>query len=196
MRNSVLAATACAAWIVLGCDDSSGDGFTTTTLASTTTFTTTSTTFGNPGTTIRGSTTSIIVDVFPCVVTWRVTNAITLGALQFTTDYSNAGGSFLGEADTVDCMDLSGSLATFNDDEAQARLNAGFINLGGIMAPASVARCRFFASLSDHDPDASEFTVTVVDATDPSLNPVTADVAISDCLPEGASTTTTTLAVR
>jgi hypothetical protein len=198
MRYSVLAATACAAWITLGCDDSDSDrGFTTTTLsAPTTTVSGPTTTLGGvgstttivPGTTVSTSTTSSSTREEPeplrdCVITWSVTNAVTLGALQFVTDYSSTLGDFRGAFDTVECDDLTGSLASFNEDDSQRTLTAGFVSIGGFTAPLDVMTCNLLIDVDKPIPSASYFGVTVIDATDTSVHPVQADVAVTavDC---------------
>jgi hypothetical protein len=187
-------AAACAALaLTVGCDDDNddeGSGATTTSLAGATT-----TSLG-PTTTIHGDTTTTVIIDEPgseCAVTWRLTNDVTLGALQIETDYASAPGDFSGSADQVVCVDLTGSLASFNDRDDERTLNAGLISLGGIDGPTDVMRCNF-----THDGDSSEsaepadFIVTVIDAADPDLAPATADVEVSEvtCIPTGTTTPT------
>jgi hypothetical protein len=129
-----------------------------------------------------------------CVVTWRVDNAATIGALQFETLYGSAPGDFNGSDDFVECDDLTGSLASFNDDDVARKLTAGFINLAGFTTPRSVMTCNFCpVAGSVRDPVPADFTVNVIDATDPALTPVTADVTVSavDCTGGGGISTTT-----
>jgi hypothetical protein len=122
-----------------------------------------------------------------------VTNDVTLGALQFDTDYSGAPGGFDGSDDHVACVDLTGSLSTFNDHESEQKLSAGFISIAGFDAPRAVMRCDFThdaGALLFAEPD--DFVVTVIDAVDPQVSPVTAGVAVTSvqCGPVATSTTT------
>src|SRR6185295_9161827 len=89
-----------AALLSASCDDSDGNGGggggTTTTLtgATTTSVAAASTTT----TTLDGCSRA-------CVVTWRVGNAATIGALQFETLYGSAPGNLSGSDDSVECDD-------------------------------------------------------------------------------------------
>jgi hypothetical protein len=127
-----------------------------------------------------------------------VTNAVTLGALQFDVNYTSAQGEFEGSADQVVCVDLTGSLASFNDDDAARTLSAGLISIAGFSGPRDVVRCNFNTPNGDiTDPVAGDYAITVIDATDPQLNPVTANVGVSTIVCTqvgggGSSTTTNT----
>jgi hypothetical protein len=168
---------------------------------------TTTTVPGGTTTTIPGGTTTTLgptttttagggVCHLECAVTWGVPETVTLGALQFDTDYSGANGQFEGSADQVVCTDLTGSLATFNDNDAQQKLSAGFISLGGIVCPKDVMRCNFnTAPGNTTQPQASDFVVTVLDSTDPNLNPVTATAPVNaiQCTQVCTGGTTTTV---
>jgi len=178
----------------VGCDDEGGGGGPPNTTLTTVTVTTTSSTVTTTTVSTTTTTTGGGGNSLACAVTWGVSNDVTLGALQFDTSYTNAQGEFEGSADQVVCTDLTGSLASFNDVDAERRLSAGLISLGGIDAPRDVIRCNFNTPSGDTTPPvAGDFAITVIDATDPSLNPVTATMAITDitCTPVGGGTTTT-----
>jgi hypothetical protein len=122
------------------------------------------------------------------VITFGVTNTVTLGALQYDTNYASAPGTFDGAGATADCQDLTGSIASFNDVEASSTLTSGLISVSGIVAPRDIVTCNF--TPSGGTPVAGDFAITVIDATDPSLNPVTATVAITDITCTGGPPTT------
>jgi hypothetical protein len=177
-----------------GCDDDddNDDGATTTTAGPALT---TSSTLGGPGTTIDGTTTTVTINggAFDCDVTFSVTSTATIGALQFEVAYTQAPGQFAGEGDQVDCTDLTTSLATFNDRDAQRTLSAGLISLTGFSTPADVVVCTFAGAPSSMTlPQPDDFVVTVVDATDPQLAPVTADMAVDVSCGAGPTTTVST----
>jgi hypothetical protein len=125
-----------------------------------------------------------------------VTNTATLGALQIDIGYANAQGEFEGSADQVVCADQTGSLSSFNDNDANRTLSAGFISIAGFTTPADIVRCNFNTPNGDlTDPVAGDFTLTVVDATDPQLNPVSVTLAVNNitCTTVGGGTTVTTV---
>jgi hypothetical protein len=129
------------------------------------------------------------------LVTFGVTNTVTIGALQIDVDYTNAQGDFEGTGDQVICIDLTQSLPAFNDNDATRTLSAGFISIAGFSGPRDVARCNFNTPDGDiTDPVAGDFAITVVDATDPALNTVTVNMAVNNivCTQVGGGTTTTT----
>ena len=192
MRNAAAVAVSLfVAFGTVGCDDESGGGgggvgTTTTTVGVTTT------TMGVTTTTSGPTTTTTMGPARLCVVTIGVTNTVTLGALQFNTDYSGAGGDFVGSAGTVECtspLSTAGAIVTFNDDEAASTLRTGVISLSGFAAPADVAICNF--APTGADPTAGSFAITVVDATAPDLSPATADVEVTDISCTGTTPTTT-----
>jgi hypothetical protein len=203
----MVACAAIAAFLVLGstgCDDNDNR------------FIIGSTTLGPPGSTTTTSTTSTTSTTMTttttmgagggpsCTIDISQTSGETLGSLQWNTDYSGAGGGFTGSADMVDCtspLSAAGAIVTFNDDEAALTLRTGIISLAGFTGPTVVASCTF-ANCADPDPVAGDFALTLVDAADPSFNPQTPTLAITNitCTPPapaapecaGATTTTST----
>jgi hypothetical protein len=179
-----------------------GGGETTTTLRNTTTtsvFRPTTTTVGGPGTTLDTTTTLGAPGSCPannrvrCTATFRVTNNVTLGGLQFVVDYEDVNGCFQGQADNVECSSASGvdAIATFNDEDSEQRLSAAFASVSGIDAPADVAVCDFIAAGSPPSPN--DFAVDVIESVTPDLTPRVANVdVIIDCDGGGGGTTTTT----
>jgi len=202
MRSAAVAAVGLVVALAsLGCDDTGtngggggGGGTTTTSTSSTTTPGATTTTV--PGTT----TTTIGPSHLECAITWSATNTVTLGALQFDTNYSTAGGQMEGVGDAVVCSKLAGDLVTFNDNDAGKILSAAFVSLSGMVAPTDLMKCNFNTPTNDLTaPVASDFVITIVDATDPDTNPVSATVVVTDinCVvvpgPNGTTTTTPTV---
>lgn len=165
---------------------------TTSTTSSTVTITSTSTT--NTTTTSTSTTTTLGGPVVTCTIFLRLADDATLGSLQFDVDYSDAPGSFAGTGGDVECASLiSGALASFNDKEDQDTLTAGIISLSGFTGPVNVADCTFTASVPVTPAD---FTVTVTEASDPDLNPVTPTpgvVVVSPIECVGGPVTTTTV---
>jgi hypothetical protein len=140
-----------------------------------------------------------------CDATVSVTSGETLGSLQYNVDYSGAQpGGFEGSADMVSCTaspSIAGSIITFNDDEPALTLRTGIISLAGFTGPTDIATCVYLSGAAT-DPVPSDFTITLVDAADPSFNPQTPTLAltISNCVPgcvgpecgSGMPTTTST----
>ncbi len=151
-----------AALVTAACTNASSESTTTTTGATTTT-------------TTGGTTTTLPPAQFDIV--FQLDDAVTVGALGFDVDYTAAPGDFVGSGGdagaggTLECSSLAaGALATFNDDDA-GTLSAGYIALGGITGPADLATCVFQQS-GPTAPVAGDFTITVTDASDTSLAPI------------------------
>ncbi|HXC52070.1 MAG TPA: hypothetical protein VN634_14380 [Candidatus Limnocylindrales bacterium] len=185
---------------LIDCDDPNcsndpicGPETTTSTTSNTISSTSTSTT-NTTSTTGSTTTTTLIGGGLTCHVFLRLADDATLGSLQFDVDYGDAPGSFLGTGGNVECASLiQGSLASFNDKDAEETLTAGIISLDGFTGPVNVADCTFTASVQ---PTPADFTIAVTEASDPDLNPVepTPDVVIVSPIEcEGNPVTTTTV---
>ncbi len=160
-----------------------------------------------PATTVAGatSTTSPTMEAWPsstttsitihaedpaiCDVTISVTSAESFGSLQFDVDYSTARpagvGGFEGTADRVSCSNasgISGSIATYNDDEAAQTLRVGVISLAGVAAPTDIATCRYLVD-GVLAPVPENFTVTLIDAADSTFIKLTPTLilTVTDC---------------
>jgi hypothetical protein len=124
-------------------------------------------------TTTTGGTTTTVVGGTLYDVTFDMADAGTaVGALQFEVAYAGAGGEFVGAADSVDCdspLSAGGAFVTFNDEDGTTTLNFAAVALAGFSGPTTVARCTFDAPAA---PNAGDFVVTVVDASDTSLAPI------------------------
>jgi len=158
------------------CGAGCGGGATTTTTVTTVTTSTSSTSTTVTTTTIGGG-----GGGGPFTVTLTLDDAVTLGALQFTVVYSTAPGEFDGSADTVSCtspLSATGAFVTWNDDDAgtNATLNFAAVALSGFTGPTTVGTCSFTATAT---PNAAQFVVTVVDASDPGLSPISPLPAVS-----------------
>jgi hypothetical protein len=143
----------------------------------------TTTTTEPASTTTSTTVTSTTTTTLPlCSVTFGVTTSENLGALQFEVNYGSAPGEFVGEGFTVSCMSLiAGASAVIQDDDARRILGTAIIREAGFTGPVDVTRCSF--APSDQSIAASQFGVTVVDATTPDFLPVRPTVAITslDC---------------
>jgi cysteine-rich repeat protein len=117
-----------------------------------------------------------------CSTHWDVVLSVAsssgpIGALYTSTDYSGAVGEFFGSGALVDCTNLvPGTLFATNDNEMTRDLAIGFVTPSGFSTPRDLARCTFIASGAT---TSSDFTPTVVDATDASGEPVSVTLAIS-----------------
>jgi hypothetical protein len=80
---------------------------------------------------------------FAYVVTFSVTKAETLGALQFDTDYSAIDGVFLGNGSSVSCVRTAGEFAGFNDYDSEKHLSMAFVSTAGFTGPIDIATCDF-----------------------------------------------------
>jgi hypothetical protein len=169
----------------------------------TTSVTSTSTSFESTTTTSSTSTTVSITtsttnETFNCTVIFRLDDDVTLGSLQFTTDYSNAPGGFLGSAGQVQCDDLlEGATKAFNDKDGEEELVTGLITTEGIDGPTNVSQCTFAATQT---PVAGDFTITVDEASDIDLNAIdplpgvsiqSIDCEVGPTTTQGPVTTTT-----
>ena len=113
------------------------------------------------------------------VVTIGVTSQGKLGALQFNLQHHGTSGGFAGAGASARCQNTgaaASALASFND-VGNGVLRAGFIDLNGFDTPGAVATCTF---KSRDSVTASDFSIEVVDATDPELKPQNVAVAVMD----------------
>ena len=65
-----------------------------------------------------------------CSFTIHLDDAVSVGSLQFDLDYSATGGDLNGSAGSVECADLTGSIATFFDDDA-GTLDSAYLSFTG-----------------------------------------------------------------
>ncbi len=152
---------------------------TTTTSTTSTTVTLETTTTTNTTSTTVSTTTSTTLDTFNCTLTFRLADDVTLGSLQWDTDYGNAPGFMSDSGGNVDCVSLvQDALAAFNDCDTascpefaqkEEVLDSGIIALAGFTGPLNVAQCTFVASIT---PVPGDFTITVTEASDPDLNAI------------------------
>lgn len=95
-------------------------------------------------------------------IKFRLTNSVTVEALQFDVDYSAAGGEFVGLGDDVDCTTNGAinAVAAYNNDDGDTTLTEGFVNTAGFSGAVRVATCTFDAASA---PAKADFAVTVTD---------------------------------
>lgn len=107
-----------------------------------------------------------------CTVTFRLQDAVTAASLQFDVSYDRADLEITGTSDTVSCTNVAPALGTFTDDDSGATgvLNVAYIAPSGFSGPRDLLICDF---TTDNEPLLSDFTVTVVDATDTSYATIT-----------------------
>jgi hypothetical protein len=188
----------CASIVLLaicGCgNDSSDDPPVTTTViarpTSTSITATSSTTWTLATTTSYTTTTTTLLECTVSMeVVFSVTNAETLGALQYETRYPQPG-AFLGDGRAVFCTTLAGDFGSFNDIDRDGRLISAFISLGGFTGPVDLASCEYCTVGVPPAPD--DFVITIVDQSRPDFSPANAMIAVTqvNVIP-GPSTTTT-----
>lgn len=142
-------------------------------------------------TTTISSTTSTTTEPADCPesnIVFRLHSASSpVGHVQFRIDYSSADGVFPGTGSGVECQNLvSGALFAPGDDDSSRTLLLGLIALTPIQAPANLATCRF-TSQSAAFPFAGDFAVTVEDAGDADVRPISVVISPS-VVPTGTST--------
>jgi len=183
------------------CDDPNCENFpgcspTTTTSTTSTTVPDTTTTTVTTSTTVT-STTSTTIPQFLCTLTFRLADDVTVGALQWDTDYSNAPGTFPGSGNIGEPGEACASLVpealyAVNDVDLEENLDSGLVSFAGFTGPLNLAQCQFLATTV---PDDSDFTITVTEAANPDLAPIIPlpDVVIQtiDCDAPPETTTTT-----
>jgi hypothetical protein len=99
------------------------------------------------------------------VVAIELADELSVGALQFDVSYSGAEGAFVGEAGEVSCETAPpGILSSFNHIAADKTLRAAFVAVEGVQGPTRLTSCKYQGNVS-----ASDFTVTVRDASSPEL---------------------------
>jgi len=120
-----------------------------------------------------------------CQITFGVTNTANIGALSWDTDYSGSGGAFQGSGSTVECTTLAGDFAAYNNCDtpggcpplAFQELSTAIISSAGFTTPADTSRCHWIGNAV---PTPASFGITVTDASDPSFNPTTAVVEVTN----------------
>lgn len=158
----------------------------------TTTITTTTTLVNNTTTTTVTTTTTLPV-TDNCAVTFRLNTPVTVAALNWSTNYGNADGQFVGSGTGVHCENLIGGAgAVFNDKDGQHKLETALTKAGGFAGPVDVTRCEFGATGPVAKAD-FDITVTLAANGGTAIVPLPA-VVVGDleCVPVTPTTTTTT----
>jgi hypothetical protein len=142
--------------------------------------------------TTMSTTTSTIPDSQnECTLEFSLTNAVTLGSLQWEVDYVDAPGEFGGSAAGVQCQNkVMTAFGSMQDKDSERRVITALISLAGFTGPRLLTSCTF---LADAYPEVGDFGVTVKDAADPNLHPVNPppEVVLSNISCAGDTTTTT-----
>jgi hypothetical protein len=126
-----------------------------------------------------------------CTLEFSLTDAVTLGSLQWEVDYSGAPGEFGGSGAGVQCRNkVTTAFGSMQDKESERRVITALISLAGFTGPQLLSTCTFIA---DSYPEVGDFVVTVQDAANPSLQVVNPfpTVALSNITCAGDTTTTT-----
>jgi hypothetical protein len=155
-----------------------GGVFNTTTTSTTSTSTTTSTISAGPT---------------ECTLEFSLSDAVTLGSLQWEVSYAGAPGEFGGSGSSVQCQNkVTTAFGSMQDNEGQRKVTTALISLSGFTGPRLLTRCTF---LADAIPSIGDFVITVTDASDQSIQPIAPfpDVVLSSLACAVDTTTTTTL---
>jgi len=112
-------------------------------------------------------------------ITIRVTNEVSLAALQFNIDYAAANGDFEGNGASVSCTSAVGGFAFMRDDDDERSLRVALLPAidAPVVGPADVLTCRF--ARLDGAPPAEDFGITNIVAVNPGSLGVTATVEAS-----------------
>ncbi len=103
-------------------------------------------------------------------------NAGLLGALQFDINHTGASGGWQGAGGGVRCQwQTGGGLQTCNDIGG-GRVRCALVEIAGIQTPTRVVTCTFKTSDSL---SASNFDVSVVDASTPDFDPASPNMAVT-----------------
>lgn len=139
---------------------------------------TTTTTTSSSSTTTIDTTTTTVGGTTPYSILFKLDTASTsLGALQFSIDYSGAPGEFQGSGGTVVCSNkVVGALFAPNDNDAANKLSLGIIALSPFSAPTDLVQCTFDAT---EEPVPGDFPITIEDATDSDGVPATAAISVT-----------------
>jgi len=138
---------------------------------------TTTTSSSTLSTIVGGSTsTTALCDGIEFDVPFAMVEPATVGALQFNVDYSAAPGAFNGNGQAALCtviVDLGLGFPAFNNQTESRLLVAALTSVSGFTTSGNteIVRCSFL-SCTGVVPSPADFVVTVVDASDPSTNPI------------------------
>lgn len=99
-----------------------------------------------------------------------------VGAIQFNVKTTSAGG-FDGMRDKVACANVSGAAMLACNNKGKSGLSCAAIDPEGIATPVGLVRCDFFV---DGSVAASDFSVEVVDASNPAMEPVEIEVSVTE----------------
>jgi hypothetical protein len=138
------------------------------------------------------TTTTLPWSPMACSLEFSLTDAVTLGSLQWDVDYNGAPGEFAGSGSAVQCQNkVLTAFGSMQDREGDRTVTTALISLAGFSGPRLLTRCTF---LADDYPLESDFTITVSDASSPTLVPILPlpGVVLSDITCTVDTTTTTT----
>jgi hypothetical protein len=127
-----------------------------------------------------------------CPIRFRLEDTFLVGALQWDTHLLDEQGLFVAEYyNQVECDDITwGALAAFNM-QSETTLRSGVISVEGIQGPIDLAECVYRARSNSPEsvPVPADFEVVVLDATDPTSNPIepfpNVVVTIGECVDIG-----------
>ncbi len=102
----------------------------------------------------------------------RLDDAVTLGQLDLSVDYSATGDTFVGEATAASCAVVIGGgvVATFDNDTQAESLSVSLSSAGTFSGPFNLAECDFFHRVATPNP--GDFVIQVVGAQDGGGSPV------------------------
>jgi cysteine-rich repeat protein len=123
-----------------------------------------------------------------CTATFKLDDAVTIGALQLHVDYPTPDAAFDGSSSSVACTNLAPALPNFQDDDA-GRLSMAYVAPGaGFTGPRNLASCTMTTTAGITKDD---LTVTVTDATSPSFQALPLPSVSARVFCDGDTSTTT-----
>jgi hypothetical protein len=99
-----------------------------------------------------------------------------VGAVQFNVKTTSSGG-FVGQRDKVACSNVSGAAMLACNNKGEPGLSCAAIDPEGIATPVGLVRCDF---LVDGSLAASDFSVEVVDASNPAMEAVEVEISVTE----------------
>lgn len=149
---------------------------------------------GDTTTTMPTTTTTLPLNT-ECVITVSLEDAVTVGSLQTLLHYDDSAGDFSGSGSKVGCKTVAPGMAgSYFENETANTVAAAVIALSGLAGPSPLYTCTYLPAAAL--PEASDFTIDIIDAGDINVIPIEPPPAINItsivCIDPTATTTTTT----
>ena len=125
-----------------------------------------------------------------CTATFKLDDAVSVGALQFHIDYPTATAAFDGSGSSVACTNQAAALPNFSDDDA-GTLTMAYVAPGpGFSGPSKLVSCAMTTTAGI---TANDLSVFVTDATGPGGSAMSLPSVSARVFCDGGTSTTTTM---